>query len=70
MSKLLMPGEVDRILRYPMGRSQRLARRGKFPHVLLPDGSVRFKEEEIQKLIGGEASPPPSSKGLEVAHAG
>lgn len=48
---LLKPGEVDILLRYPRGRSLRLARKGLLPYVRLPDGSVRFDEREIQALL-------------------
>jgi hypothetical protein len=40
--KYLTPNEADELLRIPYGKSARLARRGLLPHVLLPDGSVRF----------------------------
>jgi hypothetical protein len=49
---LLTPEELDRLLRYPRGKSQRLARRDLLPHVTLPDGSIRFRKKEIEKLVG------------------
>ncbi|GEM_PF-2917245 len=49
--KLFTPAELDRILRYPRGRSARLARAGKLPAILLPDGEVRFSAGEIDRLI-------------------
>jgi hypothetical protein len=49
---LLTPEEVDDLLRYPRGKSQRLARRDLLIHVTLPDGSVRFRREDIEKLTG------------------
>jgi hypothetical protein len=51
MSTLLMPREVDRLLRYPRGRSLRLARAGKLPHIKLPDGEIRFDEAEINSFL-------------------
>jgi predicted site-specific integrase-resolvase len=51
MSKLLVPQEVDRILRYPRGRASRLAREGKIPCIILPDGELRFDETEINRLL-------------------
>jgi hypothetical protein len=48
---LLLPDEVDRLLRYPPGKSERLARRGKLPCVVLPDRSIRFDQEAIATLI-------------------
>ena len=71
MSTLLMPREVDRLLRYPRGRSLRLARSGKLPHVVLPDGEVRFIEHEIEGLLTAARGPSrgPSCDEAEVAHA-
>lgn len=48
---LLTPREVDLILRYPAGRTLRLARAGRLAHLLLPDGQVRFRETDIQQLL-------------------
>jgi hypothetical protein len=50
-SDLLTPREVDRLLRYPRGRSARLARKGKLQAIFLPDGEIRFDPETIQRLI-------------------
>lgn len=47
----LYPEDVDRRLNWPLGRAERLARRRRLPHVLLPDGAVRFRWEEIEPLI-------------------
>jgi hypothetical protein len=58
MPKLLTPNEVDELLRYPRGKSQRLARRDLLPHVTLPDGAIRFRPCEIEKLIGVEIILP------------
>lgn len=49
--QLLKPSEVDLLLRYPPGRSRRLAKAGLIPHVCLPDGEIRFHEAEIRHLI-------------------
>jgi hypothetical protein len=49
--QLLKPVEVDLLLRYPPGRSLRLAKVGLLPHVLLPDGEVRFEEEAIAAVL-------------------
>jgi hypothetical protein len=48
---LLYPEEVDNRLAWPLGTAQRLARRQRLPHVVLPDGSVRFEWEAIEPLI-------------------
>lgn len=41
------PGKVDEALGWPFGRSERLANQGRLPHYRLPDGSVRFRLEEV-----------------------
>ena len=50
-TRLLIPIEVDRILRYRAGRSERLAKRGKLPHVVLPSGEIRFRESDVERLF-------------------
>lgn len=52
MPSLLTPFEVDEILRYKPGRAARLARRKVLPHVELPDGTIRFRRDDIEQLIG------------------
>jgi len=66
--KLLTPTELDEVLRYPQGKSQRLARRNLLPHITLPDGSVRFRLAEIEKLLGVEIRIPPAEVAQGVAH--
>lgn len=48
---LLTPSEVERRLRWPSGKAERLARQRRLPHILLPDGSVRFIWEQIERLL-------------------
>jgi hypothetical protein len=43
--------EIDKKLTWPLGRAERLARRGRLPHVVLPDGSIRFRWDQIEPLI-------------------
>ena len=43
--------EIDKRLTWPLGRAERLARRGKLPHVVLPDGEIRFQWDQIEPLI-------------------
>jgi hypothetical protein len=43
--------EVDRRLGWKPGRAERLARQRRLPHVILPDGSIRFEWSEIEPLI-------------------
>ena len=49
--RLLTPDEVDKLLRYPRGRSARLARAGRLPSIALPDGELRFDPEAIERMI-------------------
>lgn len=62
---LLKPREVDIILRYPRGRSQKLAKRGLIPHVLLPDGEIRFDRQTLSRWLTER-----SSQQTEACHAG
>ena len=43
--------EVDRKMVWKPGRAERLARQRRLPHVLLPDGSIRFDWNELEPLI-------------------
>jgi hypothetical protein len=63
MSVLIEPEEIDRRLSWMPGRAAKLARRRLLPHILLPDGSIRFDWEEIEKLlcrVDAVAVPAPS----------
>lgn len=51
MSALLYGDDVDRRLNWPLGKAERLARHGKLPHVLLPDGSIRFRWKALRALV-------------------
>ena len=64
MRSLLTPREVDRLLRYPRGRSLRLARAGHLPHIRLPDGEIRFDEAEIDRLLS-ESTAQSITRGRE-----
>jgi hypothetical protein len=50
-STLLNSHEVDHRLGWNLGRAERLARKRRLPHYVLPDGSIRFLWEEIESLI-------------------
>lgn len=50
-TELLYPDDIDARLNWPPGRTSRLARSGKLPHYLLPDGSIRLRWEEIAPLV-------------------
>ena len=47
----LDPQELDQRLGWKPGRAERLARQRRLPHVLLPDGSIRFEWDKIEPLI-------------------
>jgi hypothetical protein len=51
MSDLLYSEDIDTRLSWPLGRAERLARRGQLPHIVLPDGSIRFEWPQIEALI-------------------
>ena len=50
-AKLITPAELDRVLRYPRGRSVRLARKGLIPAITLPDGELRFSDSTLTALL-------------------
>jgi hypothetical protein len=47
----LLPEDVDNRLKWKLGRAERLARQRRLPHIVLPDGSIRFDWEAIEPLI-------------------
>ncbi len=51
MPTLLYPEEIDQKLNWPLGRAERLAKQRRLPYILLPDGSLRFDWDEIERLI-------------------
>lgn len=59
--RLITPRELDRQLSYPQGRSVRLARTGQIPHVLLPDGEIRFSAIEIATWLQGRSKAAPEA---------
>jgi hypothetical protein len=48
---LLDGSAVDRCLALRPGTAERLARRGRLPHVVLPNGSIRFEWDEVEQLL-------------------
>jgi len=48
---LLYPEDIDRRLNWPPGTAARLARRQRLPHVVLPDGAIRFVWAEVEPLL-------------------
>jgi len=49
--RLLTGIEIDELFRYPQGRAARLAKQGKLPSIVLPDGSIRFSRNDIEAVI-------------------
>ena len=47
----LYPDDLDKRLGWKPGKAERLARQRRLPHLLLPDGSIRFDWSEIEPLI-------------------
>lgn len=43
--------QIDKLLGWPLGKAEKLARRRRLPHVRLPDGSIRFRWAEIEALL-------------------
>jgi hypothetical protein len=48
---LILGDDIDRRLGWKPGRAERLARQRRLPHVILPDGSIRFDWDEIETLL-------------------
>ena len=63
---LLYPEDVDRRLNWPLRRAEKLARRKRLPHIVLPDGSIRFDWSKIEPLVRHVDSQHDES---EVLHA-
>jgi hypothetical protein len=61
---LVYPDDIDARLNWPPGRTSKLARQGKLPHYLLPDGSIRLRWDEIAPLVRHIPLPPSSPKGV------
>ena len=57
MQDLIYGEEVDRRLNWSLGRAERLARKQKLPHYVLPDGSIRFVWDEVEPLVRRVAVP-------------
>ena len=47
----LCPEDVDRKLNWPSGTTSRQCRRGRLPHYVMPDNSIRLCWIEIESLI-------------------
>lgn len=62
-TELLYADDIDSRLNWPPGRTSRLARKGKLPHYVLPDGSIRLRWEEVEPLVQHVAPSHPQPKG-------
>jgi hypothetical protein len=60
----LYPEEIDERLNWPLGRAAKLAKRQRLPHVVLPDGSIRFEWSAIEFLV--KHVPASDSNATEV----
>ena len=61
-TELLYPDDIDSRLNWPPGRTSRLARTGKLPHYVLPDGSIRLRWEEIAPLVQRVTTAPDTTE--------
>jgi hypothetical protein len=61
-TELLYPDDIDSRLNWPPGRTSRLARTGKLPHYVLPDGSIRLRWEEIAPLVQHVPTDPDTTE--------
>jgi len=57
----LYPEDIDQRLNWPLGQAQRMARRGQLPHIILPDGALRFEWDAVESLVR-RVSPPVKSE--------
>jgi len=51
MGEYLTPYQVDELLKLPRGRAARLAREGRLPACILPDGTVRFDTRGLDAFL-------------------
>jgi hypothetical protein len=56
---LLWPEDVDQLLAWPHGRAARLARAKRLPHVVLPDGAIRFEQCRVAEMLSRVEPQPP-----------
>jgi hypothetical protein len=62
---LVYPEQIDCRLDWPLGTTARLARRGRLPHYILPDGSIRLCEDEVSALVRRVPLRDPQKDGRE-----
>lgn len=59
---LLFPEDIDARMNWPPGTAGRLARRGKLPHYVLPDESIRLSWAEITPLVRHVTATPTAER--------
>ena len=56
MRNLLSSIDVSRLLRLPEKKVRKLAKQGKLPCIMLPDDTIRFDEQAIERMIHSQKS--------------
>ena len=62
------PEVVDRHYAWSPGKALRLARRGLLPHHRLPDGSIRFRLDEVAAVVVAVPAAVRGHDDSEVRH--
>jgi predicted site-specific integrase-resolvase len=55
--QLLTDSDVAELLKVPSARVLRLAKQSRIPHVVLPNGEVRFVEQDVWDWIQSHRQP-------------
>ena len=56
-SQLLTDSDVAEVLKVPSARVLRLAKQNRIPHVVLPNGEIRFIEQDVVAWIESQRQP-------------
>lgn len=51
METLLVPQQIDSWLGYPRGRAKKMANASLIPHIVMPDGEIRFDRSVIKQWL-------------------
>jgi hypothetical protein len=68
MGTLLQPWQVDKLFLCPRGWAEEMANEGRLPYLRLPDGQIRFDQDEIHRVLR-EAKVDPAALRKEAALA-
>jgi hypothetical protein len=60
-SEFASPELIDERFGWSIGTAKRLARKGRLPHYLLPDGTVAFLLAEVEALVQRRPMPGDTS---------